>query len=48
MCWFWFRWHGNYIWICSNIFKFVYNNTASFIQSNYFLLGLERSVASKV
>ncbi|KIM72678.1 hypothetical protein PILCRDRAFT_81683 [Piloderma croceum F 1598] len=20
MCWFWYRWHANYVWICSNIF----------------------------
>ena len=36
MCWFWARWHKNYIWLCSNIFKFVYNNTASSIQTHYF------------
>jgi hypothetical protein len=51
MCWFWYRWHANYIWICSNIFMYVYNNMASFIQTHrLFLLslaGLEHLMLSK-
>jgi hypothetical protein len=36
MCWFWLRWKSNYVWICNNIFMYVYNHTALFIQTHYF------------